>query len=97
VPLVEYLRFTYGCQVEVIAFGKSSSGQLREAADDFVDICENPRDYLIGYGGRSARWIPGLGGKEEESIDTTLVGEPDDEPTDNTGEGEDPAIKMSGE
>ncbi len=65
VPLVEYLRYTQGCQVEVIAFGKSASGQLREAADDFIDICDNPRTYLIGYrGGASGvrSYIPGFSG-----------------------------------
>ena len=36
VPVVEYLKYAHGCQVEVIAFGKSSSGQLREAADDIL-------------------------------------------------------------
>ena len=51
VPLVEYLKYTHGCQVEVIAFGKSASGQLREAADDFIDICDDPKAYLIGYKG----------------------------------------------
>src|SRR3989338_4085855 len=30
------------------AFGKSTSGKLREAVDDFVDLSENPRKYLIG-------------------------------------------------
>jgi uncharacterized LabA/DUF88 family protein len=48
VPLVEYLQTNEGCQVEVIAFGKSSSSMLREAADDFVDMCQNPRKYTIG-------------------------------------------------
>lgn len=48
IPLVEYLKMQ-GCQVEIIAFGRSSSGKLREAADDFVDMCEDPRAYLIGY------------------------------------------------
>lgn len=51
VPLVEYLKMKEGCQVEVISFGRSSSGRLREAADDFIDMCENPRRYLIGYRG----------------------------------------------
>jgi uncharacterized LabA/DUF88 family protein len=51
VPLVEYLKYTHGCQVEVIGFGKSASGQLREAADDFIDICDDPKAYLIGYRG----------------------------------------------
>ncbi|HEX9608897.1 MAG TPA: NYN domain-containing protein [Candidatus Paceibacterota bacterium] len=48
IPLVEYLK-TLGCQVEAIAFGRSSSGKLREALDDFIDMCEEPRKYLIGY------------------------------------------------
>src|SRR5579859_1016210 len=61
VPLVEYLKYTYGTQVEVISFGKSSSGQLKEAADDFVDMCDEPGNYLIGYkGSRGRSWIPGF-------------------------------------
>lgn len=47
VPLVEYLQ-TLGVQVEVVSFGKSTSGKLREACDDFIDLSENPRKYLIG-------------------------------------------------
>jgi uncharacterized LabA/DUF88 family protein len=83
VPLVEYLKYTYGIQVEVIAFGKSSSGQLREAADDFIDISENPGQFLIGYrgGSRSRSWIPGFSSAQPEE----------------EGQGEDPAISMSGE
>ena len=46
VPLVEYLQTM--TQVEVISFGKSTSARLREVADDFVDLSENPRKYLIG-------------------------------------------------
>lgn len=48
VPLVEYLRLSMGVQVEVIAFGRSASGKLREAADDFIDLCEDPGKYLMG-------------------------------------------------
>ncbi len=47
VPLVEYLQ-TIGVQVEVVSFGQSTSGKLREACDDFVDLSENPRKYLLG-------------------------------------------------
>lgn len=47
VPLVEYLQ-TIGVQVEVLSFGKSTSGKLREAVDDFVDLSLDPRKYLIG-------------------------------------------------
>src|SRR6185437_9872889 len=66
VPLVEYLKYTFGCQVEVIAFGKSTSGQLKEAADDFIDMCENPKNYLIGFRG-GGRWMPSFGGESESN------------------------------
>ncbi len=48
VPLVEYLKVSAGDQVEVIAFGKSTSAKLKEIADDFIDLGENPRRYLLG-------------------------------------------------
>ena len=47
VPMVEYIQ-SMGTQVEAISFGKSTSGKLREAVDDFIDLSENPRKYLIG-------------------------------------------------
>ena len=47
VPLVEYLKNYQGCQVEVVAFGKSSSARLIEATDDFLDLDENPKKYLL--------------------------------------------------
>lgn len=50
VPLVEYLKFM-GTQVEVITFGRSASGRLREAADDFIDMCDDSRKYLLGFRG----------------------------------------------
>jgi uncharacterized LabA/DUF88 family protein len=46
VPLVEYLQTM--TQVEVVSFGKSTSARLKDVADDFVDLSENPRKYLIG-------------------------------------------------
>lgn len=49
IPLVEYLQTNEGCQVEVISFGKSSSSKLKEVADDFIDMCDNPKKYLINY------------------------------------------------
>lgn len=55
VPLVEYLKIHNGNQVEVAAFGKSTSAKLKEVADDFLDLGANPRRYLIGFsGGRRA-------------------------------------------
>ncbi len=51
VPLIEFLRVNTGLQTEVMAFGKSASSKLKEAADDFVDLCSDPRKFLIGYKG----------------------------------------------
>jgi uncharacterized LabA/DUF88 family protein len=48
IPLIEYLRNTHGCQVEVVSFGKSTSGRLIEYADDFIDLDASPRKYLLG-------------------------------------------------
>lgn len=50
VPLVEYLKFM-GTQVEVITFGRSASSRLREAADDFIDMCDDLHKYLLGSRG----------------------------------------------
>ena len=47
VPLVKYLQNTHGCQVEIVAFGKSSSARLIEVADDFLDLDQNPKKYLL--------------------------------------------------
>ncbi|MFA6077897.1 MAG: NYN domain-containing protein [Candidatus Paceibacterota bacterium] len=46
-PLVEYLKLNVGVQVEVIAFGKSASSNLRAVADDFIDLSDDPKKFLI--------------------------------------------------
>ena len=51
VPLVEYLKTNEGCQVEVVSFGKSTSAKLIESADDFTDLDQNPKKYLLGSRG----------------------------------------------
>lgn len=51
VPLVEYLKTNEGCQVELVSFGKSTSAKLIEAVDDFTDLDQNPKKYLIGSRG----------------------------------------------
>ncbi len=50
IPLVEYLQNYAGVLVEVASFGKSTSMQLKEAADDFLDLSENPKKFLMGNG-----------------------------------------------
>jgi uncharacterized LabA/DUF88 family protein len=47
IPLIEYLQAQSMVQVEVVSFGKSTSGKLKEAADDFFDLSTNPKKYLI--------------------------------------------------
>lgn len=46
IPLVQYLQTM--TQVEVISFGKSTSMKLKEVVDDFIDMSEQPKKYLIG-------------------------------------------------
>ncbi len=47
IPLVEYLKINKGVQAEVIAFSKSASTKLIEAADDFIDLSQDEKRYLI--------------------------------------------------
>lgn len=47
VSLVEYLQNTHGCRVEVIAFAESASAKLIAIADDFVNLSENKRRFLM--------------------------------------------------
>ena len=47
VPLVQYLKMNGGCQVEVMSFGRSSSAKLKEVADDFIDMDEDSKKFLI--------------------------------------------------
>ncbi|MBI2637008.1 MAG: NYN domain-containing protein [Parcubacteria group bacterium] len=45
-PLVSYLKYSEGCVVEVMAFGKTASSKLREEADSFTDLGEQKK-FLI--------------------------------------------------
>lgn len=46
IPLVEYLQ-NQGKQVEVVAFGGTTSSKLKEVADDFMDLSEDKAKFLI--------------------------------------------------
>lgn len=46
IPLVSYLQNNKGCLVEIIAFRKTCSSKLIEAADDFTDLGSS-RKFLI--------------------------------------------------
>jgi uncharacterized LabA/DUF88 family protein len=49
VPLVEYLKYHEGCQVEVITFGQSASARLKEVAHDFIDMADDPKKFLLNF------------------------------------------------
>ncbi len=49
VPLINFLKEHFGVQVEVISFGRSSSTKLREACEDFVDMCDHPEKFILGF------------------------------------------------
>jgi len=44
--LVEFLK-NQGKRVEIIAFGKTTSSQLKKVADEFVDLDKDPNRYLL--------------------------------------------------
>lgn len=67
IPLVEHLK-SLGCQVETIAFGRSTSGKLKETVDDFTDMCEDPRHYLIGFKSGPRRGGPRNGAQSREQV-----------------------------
>ena len=50
-PLFDYLKMR-GVQVEVAAFGRSTSSRLRESADSFLDLSEQPEKYLMRIANR---------------------------------------------
>ncbi len=47
IPMMEYIQSTTGCRVEVIAFAESTSNKLIEKADDFINLSENKKKFLI--------------------------------------------------
>ncbi|MDD3498540.1 MAG: NYN domain-containing protein [Candidatus Moranbacteria bacterium] len=47
VPMIEYVKNTTGCRVEAIAFKKSTSSKLIDAVDEFTDLSENKRKFLM--------------------------------------------------
>lgn len=45
IPLVEYLK-NQGKRVEILAFGRTTSGKLKEIADEFIDMDADPKFLL---------------------------------------------------
>lgn len=90
IPLAQYLR-EQGVQVEVISFGKSSSSKLREAVDDFIDMSEHPKKFLIGSNrliANATAMITGGSGKDgnpDNGSEPQVVGSDTEEEEDVTG------------
>jgi uncharacterized LabA/DUF88 family protein len=47
IPLVKYIQSTTGCRVEGMAFLESTSNKLVEELDDFINLSENKKRFLI--------------------------------------------------
>jgi uncharacterized LabA/DUF88 family protein len=71
VPLVEYLKIHSGCQVELITFGRSCSGKLKDAVDAMIDMDEDPKRYLINY----RTWNPRTGGAKRKTSSKRAISE----------------------
>ncbi len=69
VPMVEYIKAKDFCQIEVVSFLKSSSAKLVEISDDFTDLSENPRKYLMGKFSKRVR----IEKKTPEKISKTKI------------------------
>ena len=78
IPLVEYLRTHSGCQVEVVSFGRSTSGKLKEATDHFLDLDEDPKRYLLNYRGGSLRPRRGARDVEVSASEDSMAEQGDD-------------------
>src|ERR1051325_6372738 len=46
IPLLEYLQ-NQGVKVELVSFGKSTSGKMRDIVDSYLDLDTDPRKYLM--------------------------------------------------
>lgn len=68
VPLVNFLKEHFGVQVEVISFGRSSSTKLREACEDFIDMCDHPEKFILGYRVHRPVKKTKKGSKKESSV-----------------------------
>jgi len=67
IPLVDYLKGR-GRRVEVVAFGRTASQKLKEAADDFLDIEDYPQKFLMKSRRIGARTRTGTRADDETAL-----------------------------
>lgn len=92
-PLVEYLK-QLGVQVEVMAFGQSSSSKLREVCEGFIDLSNDLKKFLINY--RPARYSNNSNAKPKRIINSKKKKVASNSVTDKPSDVE-PAITIIGE
>lgn len=86
IPLVEYLQRNAGCQVEVVSFGRSTSGRLKDVVDHFLDLDEDPRRYLINYRApRFSRARPASRDIEVSAPEDSIASETHEKPSPDIG------------
>lgn len=65
-PLLEYAR-AHGQLIEVCAFGKSTSGKIKEFVDNFIDMDQDPKRFLLPMKSRGLGRIFGKGEIKEST------------------------------
>ena len=48
-PLIQYLQENKGCQVEILSFGETTSSKLLDIVDDYIDLSDDKKKYLMNY------------------------------------------------
>ncbi len=47
IPMIDYIQSTTGSRVEVVAFLESTSGKLVDKADDFINLSDKKKKFLM--------------------------------------------------
>ncbi|MFH1405292.1 MAG: NYN domain-containing protein [Patescibacteria group bacterium] len=80
IPLVEYVK-SRGRIVEIVAFRETTSTRLIEHADDYTNLSENKKRYLITPNKQTNQQYPQkakVESKQEEKVDDVFFITPDD-------------------
>ena len=68
IPLLEYIKFAMGIQVEVMAFGRSASAKMKEMVDDFTDLGAEPGKYTLRIPGARGPVRRGAGASSRSPV-----------------------------
>lgn len=82
-PLVRYLQESKGCQVEVIAFSRTTSSKLMDMVDDYIDLGLDPRKYLITSDAKKLKLLPDFKRLTKPSVEPSFESTNNDNQTNN--------------